>query len=90
MKNCLEDYEEQCRAGDTLVFSIRDALTSERVACFSLFREGPREAWEIEGVAGKMNEEVDQELWDVARVVAVVLRRRRISASSSACSRARP
>jgi hypothetical protein len=71
MKNCLRDYEDDCRVGSAVVFSIRDALTSERAACFVAGRIEPGEKWEIEQIAGKMNAAARDGMREVAeRVVA--------------------
>lgn len=65
MKNCLADYEDACRAGEVLVFSVRDDLTDERLACFAATRYDD-EAWELIEVAGRMNEAVGEEIARVA------------------------
>jgi len=65
MRNCLGDYEADCRSGDVLVFSIRDQLTGERRACFSVAR-APGGAWELEHIAGKQNAEPGEEMRGLA------------------------
>lgn len=73
MKNCLADYEDDCRAGSYAVFSIRDQLTDERKACFSLTRVDTDEPWELEQIAGKKNAAVGDEMLEVAqRAVAAM------------------
>src|SRR5213075_1830008 len=34
MHNCLENYTSICMAGDAVVFSMREAATGKRFACF--------------------------------------------------------
>lgn len=70
MRNCLVDYAHLCRSGDVVVFSIRDALTSQRAACFAVSRARPGAPWVLEEIAGKMNEPARGEVLGVAaRVV---------------------
>lgn len=70
MKNCLREYEDDCRFGSAAVFSIRDALTSERAASFVIGRSAPEDPWELEQVKAKQNGEVGVALQAVAaRVV---------------------
>lgn len=69
MKNCLEEYAGDCRSGNLVIFSIRDALTSERTACFAVSRDDRDEPWELEQVAAKMNEPASVEACTVAALV---------------------
>jgi hypothetical protein len=66
MKNCLADYEEDCRVGSVAIFSIRDAITDERAACFAAGRDEDGSGWELEQVAGKQNAEASAEMRLVA------------------------
>ena len=81
MKNCLEEYASDCRSGEVVVFSIRDALTSERAACFAVSRDDRDEPWELEQIAAKMNEPASEEACVVAALV--VERMNRQGASST-------
>ena len=69
MRNCLEDYDEYCRSGNVVLFSIRDALTSERTACFAVSRADQGGPWELEQIAAKMNEPASEEACAVAALV---------------------
>lgn len=73
MRNCLEEYREDCEAGSAIVFSIRDALTAERAACFCVGREEPGGDWKLEQVAGPGNARVSDELYAIASIVALRL-----------------
>lgn len=57
MKNCLCDHELDCGSGLFAVYSIRDALTSDREACFAVECEAPGREWKVVDVAGKGNAE---------------------------------
>ncbi len=61
MKNCLASYEEACRSGAVVVFSIRERSTGARIACFAAQRADDGRSWELVEAAGKMNAEVDVE-----------------------------
>ena len=87
MKNCLEDYEDDCRAGTYVVFSIRDALTGKPEACLSASRDSPDEPWEMDQLAGKMNAPVREELLPIAKRV---LQRLNAPTSASAARSATP
>lgn len=78
MKNCLEDYESELVGGDFAVYSIRDALTTERFACFSVARDGAGDPWSVQEAVGRMNRSLDEELCAV-----VDLALDRINASAS-------
>jgi hypothetical protein len=65
MRNCLEDYEADCRSGEVLVFSIRDQLTGQRRACFSVVPELDG-GWTLEHIAGKANAGVGKEMAGLA------------------------
>jgi hypothetical protein len=75
MENCLEDYEDDCRSGNFAVFSVRDQLTDERLACFSIEREAPGEMWEVSQVAGPKNARVEDRIELAARILALGLGR---------------
>lgn len=60
MKNCLANYEEACRSGDIVVFSIREHSTGARIACFAAERCADGGRWELVEIAGKMNAAVDE------------------------------
>lgn len=74
MENCLATYEADCRAGTVVIFSIRDALTSERVGCFSVGRRGTDDAWQVGEVNGPHNEPLDDEFVELAEQVAAGMR----------------
>ena len=75
MKNCLEDYEDQCARGILIVFSIRRADNHKRLACFMVAktRHLLRDLWELEQIAGKMNSPVSHEMSRVADTVVARL-----------------
>lgn len=62
MKNCLATYEEACRSGAIVVFSIRERSTGARVACFAAERGDDGTSWQLVEVAGKMNSPVDDDV----------------------------
>ena len=73
MKNCLESYEEACRAGDVVVFSIRERTGAARIACFAAQRGEDELSWSVTEVAGKMNATVDPDIERVAEATVVKL-----------------
>lgn len=73
MKNCLADYEEECARGEMLVFSIREARSRKRLACFSAARDEETEAWALQQIAGKLNTKVAPAMELVARHVLALL-----------------
>ncbi|HWH40713.1 MAG TPA: hypothetical protein VNU21_12800, partial [Usitatibacter sp.] len=73
MHNCLEMYEDACRAGDVVVYSIRVRATSERVACFAAQREARGPWWTLLEVKGRMNTQVGAELERIAHAMVVKL-----------------
>lgn len=83
MRNCLEDYVDDFGSGNFAVYSIRDGRSGKPLACFSVGRESPRHAWEVEQVAGPGNAEPTEELYAVAAVALGKLR----SAAASPASR---
>ena len=73
MKNCLANYEDACRSGDVLVFSIRELPNLQRLACFAAQRiEGTRN-WEVLEVAGKMNSAAGGDMERIAEAMVVKL-----------------
>ena len=73
MHNCLEMYEEACRAGDVVVYSIRQRTTGARVACFAAQRESRGPWWTLLEVKGRMNTEAGAELERIAHAMVVKL-----------------
>ena len=73
MHNCLEMYEDACRAGDVVVYSIRQRTTGARVACFAAQRETRGPWWLLLEVKGRMNTEVGAELERIAHAMVVKL-----------------
>lgn len=73
MRNCLANYEEACRAGDIVVFSIRERSTGERIACFAAERFGDGRSWELVEIAGKMNAAVDEAVERIAHAMVAKL-----------------
>jgi hypothetical protein len=71
MKNCLAGFEDECRAGELVVFSIRSLPTDERIACLSVTL-GPA-GWQLVELAGKMNKKVPAEIAAVADKVVAAL-----------------
>ena len=72
MKNCLESYEDACRSGRMVVFSIRDRASGTRVACCAAQRNDDG-SWAVLQVAGKMNAEVDEEIARIAEAAVMKL-----------------
>jgi hypothetical protein len=73
MKNCLANYEEACRSGDIVVFSIRKRSTGARVACFAAERCGDGGDWKLVEIAGKMNANVDEAVERIAHAMVAKL-----------------
>jgi hypothetical protein len=73
MKNCLASYEEACRSGEVVVYSIRERSTGARIACFAAERAGDGDSWELIEVAGKMNAAVDEDLERIGHAMVVKL-----------------
>ena len=73
MKNCLANYEDACRCGDVVAFSIRQRATGKRLACFAVEQDGDDGRWTVVEVAGKMNAEVDAEMARIAEATTVKL-----------------
>lgn len=73
MKNCLANYEEACRAGDIVVFSIRRRSTGARIACFAAERCEDGGRWELVEIAGKMNATVDEAVERIAHAMVAKL-----------------
>ena len=77
MKNCLENYADQCKAGVIAIFSIRTTgLGAGKrvadVAAVRVMRDG-RAVWALHQVAGKMNAAVSCEVEAAARGVVEAL-----------------
>ena len=71
MQNCLSRYRLACATKMYAVFSVRDALTDERLACFSVGVPSTRAepgSWRLDQVAGKRNAKVSAAIEEVARV----------------------
>jgi hypothetical protein len=62
MRNCLKDYLLDCLGGQVQIYSIRDQLTGERMACFSVVRDAEGGPWELEQIAGIANAEASDEM----------------------------
>lgn len=73
MKNCLADYEDECARGEMLVFSVRDAQSGKRLACFSTVRDEESDAWALQQLAGKLNAPVGPQMELVAAHVLELL-----------------
>ena len=73
MKNCLESYEEACRAGDVIVFSLRERANGARIACFAAQRDEDDASWSVMEVAGKLNASVAADIQRVAEATVVKL-----------------
>ena len=71
MQNCLSRYAVACATKMYAVFSVRDALTDERLACFSVgvpSSDAPPGSWRLDQVAGPRNAKVSAAIEEVARV----------------------
>lgn len=71
MQTCLSSYSTVCCTNMYAVFSVRDALTDERLACFSVAvpsSNAPPGSWRLDQVAGKRNAKVSAAIEEVARV----------------------
>ena len=73
MKNCLATYEDACRSGEIVVFSIRQRSTGVRVACFAAEKDQYSPTWELIEVAGKMNAAINDELERIGHAMVVKL-----------------
>lgn len=73
MKNCLETYEDACREGEVVVFSIRERSTGARVACFAAEHGGDGAMWDLVEVAGKKNSVVDEEVERIGHAMVAKL-----------------
>jgi hypothetical protein len=85
MKNCLASYQPDCLSGLLAVFSIRDAASGKRKACFTATREFERDPWGVDEVKGKMNRDVEEVFWKIARLAVELM-----PPASSASKGARP
>jgi hypothetical protein len=56
MEHCVRTYEELCRLDYARIFSVRDAMTMERVATLSLIWED--DYWHLDQIKGMRNVEV--------------------------------
>jgi hypothetical protein len=72
LKNCLESYEDACRAGDIMVFSVRERASGHRVACFAA-QQDDEGSWFVLEAAGKLNAAVDDEMARIAEAAVVKL-----------------
>lgn len=72
LRNCLSSYAEACMLGDLSIFSVRNATSGERVACFSVKRtcgEGSVARWKLGSMAGKCNQPAPAPVPTLAREV---------------------
>ncbi len=67
MRHCVANCIDACRAGEYLVFSLRQPATDERLATLGLYFN--RYEWSIEDFRIEYNGEPDPPLWDVAYAV---------------------
>ena len=56
MEHCVRSYEDLCRVDSARIFSIRDALSQQRIATLSLIWEN--NYWQLDQMKGPRNTEV--------------------------------
>ena len=79
MHNCLDNYASICMTGDAVVFSMRDARTGKRLACFLAERsweDGRPTDWAIAELKGKMNQAARPQLLAIATIAVGKLNKR--------------